>query len=235
MEKITNNNILQTLSTPCYVIDLNRFDENVNNIKSEFINEWGLNIILGYSVKTNHLPFLLKYARINGFLAEVVSGDEYNHVISQGYEPNQIIYNGPQKDHKTLLRALNEGSIVNIDNFQDIKVIEENLKHINKDKCIIGIRVNFDLESVWEGETTSEDEVSRFGISIENGDFERVLSYLKKLECPVSGLHMHYSTKTRSQAVFKQLASKAAQLIKKYKMINKIKFVDIGGGFVYML
>lgn len=218
-------------STPCYIIDLEQFDENVKCLQSGFLNEWGTNIILGYSIKTNHLPLLLKHAKLKGFFAEAVSGDEYYHAISQGYEPKHIIFNGPQKDKETLIKAINEGSIVNIDNFQDIKIIEENLIDIKIDKSNVGIRVNFDLESICKGETTSGEEVSRFGICIENGDFERALLYLKKLDIPVRGLHLHYSTKSRSLAVFKALARKAAELIVKFNMQDKLMFVDIGGGF----
>ncbi|MFS1512902.1 pyridoxal-dependent decarboxylase [Chengkuizengella sp. SCS-71B] len=219
------------LATPCYVIDLNQFEQNINNIKSEFIKEWGYNIILGYSIKTNHLPFFLSYAKKNGFYSEAVSSDEYYYAISQGYEPKEIIYNGPQKDCETVQKALSEGSIVNLDNFQDLKLIEKILPNIKKDGINIGIRVNFDLESICNGETNFEDEFSRFGFCVENGEFENALLYLDKLNCTVRGLHLHYTTKTRSLSVFKAIAKKVAELILKYKMKDGLKFIDMGGGF----
>ena len=226
-----NTNIVQSLNTPCYVIDLNRFNENIRSIRSAFVNDWGNNILLGYSVKTNHLPFLFQHAKSQGLFAEVVSVDEYEFALSQGFESEQIIYNGPQKDEKSLIEAVNQGGVVNIDNFEDIKILEENLWRINKKFCNLGLRINFDLDSICRDENTIGKEVSRFGICIENGDFEKALLLLNKLGLPVSGLHMHYSTKTRSIAVFKSMAEKAAELITKYGLNDSIKFIDIGGGF----
>ena len=222
---------MESLYTPCYVIDLNKFDENIKSIEYEFINEWGPNVKLGYSMKTNHFPFLLQQAKTNGLLAEVVSGDEYNFAISQGYEPKQIIYNGPNKDEITLVEAIKQESLINIDNFQDIKIIEKNLPEIGGDLTKLGIRANFDLENICKGETTAGSEVSRFGFCVENGDFERALVALNKLGLSARGLHMHYSTKSRSIGVFKALANKAAELISSYKINDDIEFVDIGGGF----
>lgn len=230
MIKDKYNFIPQPLYTPCYIIDLQKFNENVTCITSEFKKEWGNNIGFGYSIKTNHLPFLLQYAKSSGFLAEAVSSDEYYFALSQGFNCENIILNGPKKDEKTLLNALNEGSIVNIDNFEDLEIIKRNINLINKERCVIGIRVNFDLEKICPRETTLGREVSRFGICIENGDFEKALDILRTLGLKVHGLHMHYSTKTRSIAVFKALANKAADLILKYKMADSLTFVDIGGG-----
>lgn len=226
-----NKKKLQSISTPSYVIDLEKFNKNIECIKRAFLDQWGMNVKFGYSVKTNHLPFLLKHSKYRGFLAEVVSGDEYKFAISQGYEPYEIIYNGPNKDEITLLQAINGGTIVNVDNFNDIDIIKKNILIINKNNIKIGLRVNFDLESVCIGETTSGEEVSRFGFCVENGDFERALKELSGLGIVVSGLHMHYSTKTRSVKVFEQLSRKASELILLYGLNESVRFIDIGGGF----
>ncbi len=232
MEYVVEHLVNQKLTTPCYVIDVEQFNKNIDDIQTEFKKSWGELVVLGYSIKTNHYPFFLKHAKQRGFLAEAVSGDEYEYAISQGYSPQEIIYNGPQKDRHTMRKAIFEGSIVNVDNFQDIKLLEDILPEVNdRERLKIGVRVNFDLERVCKGETNFKDGFSRFGISVENGDFERALRYLDKLGCPVRGLHFHYTTKTRSLSVFKAIANKANQLIRQYKLEHSLTYIDIGGGF----
>ena len=63
----------------------------------------------------------------------------------------------------------------------------------------IGIRVNFDLESVCPGQTAGGKEGSRFGISYETGDLKKVIKEIEAIpNAKVVGLHMHNSIPTRS-------------------------------------
>lgn len=221
---------LSKLKTPCYIVDGPKLTENIEDVRQAFEKEWGKNVTIGYSVKTNHLPYLMQQAKAAGLSAEVVSVDEYLYALSQGF--TNIIYNGPQKDKETLIDAINKGFIVNLDNFNDLKIIEDNTADIDRNKCWIGIRVNFDLGSVVsKDELLLNNEVSRFGFCVENGDFENVLLTLKKLNIPVRGLHMHTNSRTRSLAIYRALARKVSELILKYKLLNELRFIDIGGGF----
>lgn len=223
-----NKTEFDNLKTPCYIIDKQKFIENTDCMRSAFKVRWGDNITLGYSVKTNHFPYYMQLSKSLGYHAEVVSGSEFNYALSQGF--SKFIYNGPCKDEETLIDALGRECIINVDNFRDIEIIENNINNLNTEKCLIGIRLNFDLEEVCKGETLMGEEGGRFGICFENGDFERALVRLKKANIPVSGLHMHVSSKTRSSAVYRALANKAAEAVIKYQM-NDILFIDIGGGF----
>ncbi len=49
-----------------------------------------------YSVKTNPRRELLDLARRKSFCAEVISADELAWALSEGFEPERIIYNGPR-------------------------------------------------------------------------------------------------------------------------------------------
>jgi diaminopimelate decarboxylase len=227
--KLENKN--ENLVTPCYVIDIYKFRKNIEYFRKSFCNEWGNNILIGYSVKTNHSKDLIKEVRTHNYMVEVVSEDEYNYVLNIGYSPDNIIYNGPDKGEKSMFNALKLGGILNLDNFSDINFIINNRSLFDSSKCLIGLRVNFDLEHLCKEETTAGENVSRFGLCVENGDFEKALSILNKNNINLDGLHLHYSTKTRSLFVFKSLAQKAKELVLKYKIKNEVKFIDIGGGF----
>ena len=85
------------LKTPCYILDIDRFEENLANIKNPFEQYWNQRLILGFSFKTNHMKELIQCAKKNGMYAETVSDDEYNLALELGYSPEKIIYNGPQR------------------------------------------------------------------------------------------------------------------------------------------
>ncbi len=228
IDKIEYYEQINKLKTPCYIIDLNVLDANARNLMSDFSEGWSHDVLFGYSVKTNSLPWLITHMKKKGFLAEVVSRQEYKLVKRLGIKDDDIIFNGPIKDDDCLIEALNGGSRVNLDNFNEIELIKKRIgdKH---SKWEIGLRYNFLLEDYCLGETIMGKEQGRFGFNVENGDFGRAVHELKALGINISGLHGHNSTKTKSLTVFSIIARMASRLIEKYDL--NPEYVDVGGGF----
>ena len=167
---------MNSLNTPCYIINKKVFYKNVNCLAEAFKLHWGPNLRLGYSIKTNHYSWFLKEAQEMNFMAEAVSGDELELAINEGFDPQNIILNGPQKREKDIELILRSGGILNVDNFNDINIIKK-LANLNQKGLTgkVGLRVNFDLEKICDGETTAGKEVSRFGLSLENGDIKNAI------------------------------------------------------------
>lgn len=229
-------NIATPYETPCYCICEKQLEENINSFYSAFLNCWGENIAIGYSIKTNHFKWLLQYAISNDLFAEAVSADEYDYAINCGFCTSHIILNGPVKNYRIIEASLAGGGIVNLESFSDIDKVaqyidEHGLKNSEKRELKIGIRINFDLETECPGETTAGRSISRFGFCFENGDVERAIRRLHKLGVIIHGFHLHYSTLTRSARVFSALAKKACELARLYHVEDEITFIDIGGGF----
>ncbi len=223
---------LGQLQTPCYILEEAEYRKNLQTFRNSFQKAWGGKCLFGYSVKTNHLRWLLGIAREEGYLAEVVSPDEYACVRMQGVPDREIIYNGPQKGD-TVLSALRAGALVNLDSLQECELVAEAARAGELEGPVaprIGLRVNFDLEARCPGETTCGPEVSRFGICEENGDLERAVRLLRAAGLRVSGLHMHQSSGTRSLNIFRTLAEAAGEIAWKYDLAD-VDFVDLGGGF----
>ena len=223
---------MRQLRTPCYLLAEDRYRENLRTFRDRFREAWGGACAFGYSVKTNHLRWLLDIAREEGYLAEVVSPDEYDCVRMLGVPDREIIYNGPQK-RDTALTALRAGALVNLDSLQECELIcraarEGSLEGIPAPR--IGLRVNFDLEARCPGETTCGPEVSRFGLCEENGDLGRAVRLLREAGLRVGGLHMHQSSSSRSLKIFRTLAEAAGEAAEKYGLAD-LDFVDLGGGF----
>lgn len=217
----------QEYETPCYVIDMEKFRQNYMAMKEPFEARWSGKVEFGYSVKTNHDESLMRYAAEHfGWYIETVSPDEYAYAATM-VTPQQIIFNGPCKG-TALMTAYEAGGILNLDHLTEVEELCAYARN-KKGNAKIGLRLNFDLEALCPGETTAGEAVSRFGICYENGDFGRVVEMLRAVGIEPEGIHLHTSTKSRSERVFRMLARKAAELVKEYHL--HLTYVDMGGGF----
>lgn len=221
-----DSNLYSNIKTPYYIIDEEKLNNNFKSMKEEFEKEW-FNFSIGYSFKTNSLPWVLDWMKNKGTYAEVVSEKEYELALHVGYEPSKIIFNGPYKGVEALKFALDNGSIVNLDSFHEVEWIKNN-RPLNGHKWLIGLRINFKLESYCNGETIMGEEVGRFGFNIENGSFKKAVDIITKMDyVDIVGLHGHHSTKTKSLKVFKTIANKICEVA---RYIGKtLEYVDIGG------
>ena len=219
---------MKAYKTPCYIINKKQLINNCEAIEKPFHNNWGDNIIIAYSIKTNNCNVLIDALKERRWFAEVVSYDEYKLVKKRGYKASNIICNGPAKG-KMLQQAFKEKALINLDNLQEVSNICKLWKKDNVGMINVGLRVNFDLNINCPQQKNYGEEISRFGINYENGDIKRAIQLLKDTGINVQGLHMHTSTKTRSLEVFRTLSSKAVEIAEKYGL--NIKYIDIGGGF----
>ena len=216
------------LVTPCYIINDEEYTQNITRFKAEFESRWKGRVLFGYSVKTNNFPYMLKAALAHGFYAEVVSPDEYAFARRCGCREDNIIYNGPQK-RDTVVSACAAGSIVNLDNLEEVERVCAAFRD-SEHKSAVGLRVNYDIERDCPGETTCTGIPGRFGICLENGDFEKALAMLRESGIELAGLHLHQSSKTRSLAIYRSIAGTAVQIGREFGL-DALRYVDIGGGF----
>lgn len=210
------------LVTPCYIIHKDTLKEGVDLLKMALSKDWN-NAIVGYSFKTNSLPWVVEEMKKEGFYAEVVSEDEYDLALLHGFQ--NIIYNGPVKGKRTFCHALEHDAIINLDAKRELDWLKESGKKDVK----VGLRVNFNLEKICPGETSAGDEGSRFGFSYETGELQEAMDALSKMGIKLSGLHLHTGSKTRSIAIYRGLAKMACKLKKEFDL--KLDYIDIGGGY----
>ena len=214
---------IKELETPCFIIDTDEFKANLNDFKRA-LRKYYPNGILGYSVKTNSLAYILKIVKENNVFAEIVSHDEYDLAEYIGFK-NKIIYNGPLKTKETFLNALKSGAYVNIENFQEIEWLKDIPK---KEKYNLGIRLNINLDIV-SPEDSGDYGESRFGFEYENGEFIVAIKMIKKYGFQLKGIHIHRTSKTRSLEVYEKLCVYVSKIIKQENLF--LEYIDIGGGF----
>lgn len=210
------------LQTPCYIIHRKELHQGIDLLKSSLQKEWN-NYEIGYSFKTNSLPWVVEEMKKQGLCAEVVSEDEYRLALKHKFD--KIIYNGPVKGKDTFLHAIQTGAVINLDAKRELCWLEES----GKTDVTVGLRVNFNLEELCCGETSAGEEGSRFGFSYETGEFEEALKRLQNSNIQLSGLHLHTSSKTRSIKIYQALSQMACKLKREYDL--KLSYIDLGGGY----
>lgn len=214
------------MKTPYFLIYKEQLDKNINAFL-DALNRYGPNSTLAYSVKTNSLPWLLKYLNQKGIVAEVVSREEYDLAKICGYDGKQIIFNGPIKEEEDLRCAFEEDAIVNIDSQRELAFLEKNKQ---KDISKIGIRVNINPHVFDAKDIGYIEDGFRFGYSHENGELKRAIEIIQSsYDNKTFGLHLHCNSVTRSLNVYKAITKYAANIIKVYQL--NPSFIDIGGGF----
>ena len=84
------------LQTPCFLLDEVELGKGIQGFY-ESLSKRFRHCCIGYSVKTNSLPYAIAKAKKCGCFAEVVSDDELDLALACGYNHNEIIFNGPMK------------------------------------------------------------------------------------------------------------------------------------------
>ncbi|WP_197018693.1 ATP-grasp domain-containing protein [Selenomonas sp. ND2010] len=223
----SNNNgvSFDGLQTPCFIINLREFQNNIRDFSNALKNHFP-NRIVAYSVKTNSLPYLLSVASAENCFAEVVSSDEYELAKSVGYSINHIVYNGPMKSRDTFYEALSGGAYVNIETMREIEWLKA---YQGNNDIKLGIRVNVDLGRLAPDDVKKGEENSRFGFDIENGELKKAIEKINSCGHKISGIHLHRTSRTRSLNVYKKISEYANYVLNELKI--EPDFVDIGGGY----
>ncbi|MDM1514302.1 type III PLP-dependent enzyme domain-containing protein [Myroides odoratimimus] len=218
---------MKNIETPAYIVNADILNESILGFK-DALDKYFKSSILGYSLKTNSLPYILKQIKSHGGYAEVVSHDEYELARLCGFLPSEIIYNGPLKSKSSFLEAIEGDGIVNIECFREIEWLEE----LNRNRFYkIGIRVNIDLGLIAPNDAKDNEDYSRFGFSIESGEFESAVKKIEQLSnVQIDCLHVHRTTLSRSVEVFEEISNYVALIINDFKL-DSINKIDIGGGY----
>ncbi|MEE0084245.1 MAG: hypothetical protein UE068_08495 [Paludibacteraceae bacterium] len=229
MEQIDFNyldKLAQKYGTPFYLMDASTYLYNIKSFKSAFLSKYP-RLVVGYSFKTNYVPALCNIAMGEECYAEVVSEMEYDLAKRIGFK--NVIFNGPIKRESILNKALNEGSVVNLDSLYEVDNVLK-YKSENPDKNVaVGLRLNIDL--------TDADGVSKVQCGLRVGRFgftrkllSEVIPSLKKNGVRIISLHGHTSSSDRAVANYGLIVSQMLSLCSDFQL-DDLQYFDVGGGF----
>lgn len=202
-----------------YVFDDDIFRSNYQGLRERLRLHWpGTDV--AYAMKANYMPAIVDLlASMEGY-AEVVSRFEYE-IARQALPGKRIIFNGPVKREADLRLALEEGSQINLDSFQEI----ESLKRLSGEfgRLRVGLRVCF----------SSPHLASRFGFEVETGELKRALKLLSNIDrLELVALHCHATCRTLGVEDpvnrTRQLCELASSLVTEHS----IETLNIGGGLM---
>ncbi len=221
--------IEQQHGSPFYIFDREAFVRNFQDFRAAFMQRYP-RVVIGYSYKTNYIPYLCRLVRDLGGYAEVVSRLELDLALKIGCPPSEIIYNGPVKGVDDVVFALNSGMTVNIDTLREFECVTHIASRHPERPIRIGFRINIPLVD-GEGKSHLQDGLpyGRFGFSAHS--MKTAVRRLKELpNVRVCSLHGHTSSSSRSLWVYRTIARKLAEVGGRY-FPESIEFLNVGGGF----
>ncbi|MBE0649794.1 MAG: alanine racemase [Bacteroidales bacterium] len=224
IEDIAVEDFLSQYGSPLYVISEKIIRDTYREALSAFKTRYP-KVQFAWSYKTNYLNAVCKIFHQEGSWAEVVSGFEYEKAIANGVPGSKIIFNGPDKSKEDLKRAIENGSLIHIDHFDELYDIMNIAPKTGK-KAKVAIRVNMDagIYPHWD----------RFGFNYENGEaWTAINKIMPNTDMELIGLHTHIGTYIMTPTAYAIAVSKLAALAVriKIKYDYHLKYLDLGGGF----
>jgi diaminopimelate decarboxylase len=180
-------------------------------------------VVSGYSIKTNPDKRLIKLALENGFYAEAISLLEVKAALDVGFRPDQVILNGPAKwwpegmMPKERIHAFFCDSVADLD--RTVSAMERgemSSKHV-------GVRIR------------TPNIVSRFGIPLDSPEtFGKMIDAVKRLPADTAfGVHFHMASANVGIAQWWHLFESILRWCQAIEKLSgrTIEILDMGGGW----
>lgn len=210
-------------NTPFFLTDQSIVKNRLNRLKKVLQKQWGPSAV-AFSFKTNTAVAKARVLTKADVWAEVVSTREYAIARQLGFRGDRIVFNGPVKKDSDLQTAVRNGSIIHLDNDDELARFMLIARRSNK-PVSAGLRVHGKIEGLDE---------SRFGFSIENGDAKGAVQKISSVSAiRLQSLHMHIGTDIDNKTMYAEAASKLGWFCRMSEGMTgrRVHSVDIGGGF----
>jgi diaminopimelate decarboxylase len=191
------------------------------------------NTIHAIAAKSNPLIKILEIYKKIGAGIEAASLPELYIAEKIGFNNKYIVFDSPSKTISEIEYALKLGVHLNADSFLEIDRISY-IKEKTNSKSNIGIRINPQIGSGTIKTTSVAEQISKFGIPI-NEHKEALLETYKKNKW-LNGVHLHIGSQGISLEQLLMGLGKVYELVENINSIIKsddrrIEYFDIGGGF----
>jgi len=224
IEGVPVKTLIEKFGSPLFVLSEKKIRHNYRSALRAFNTRYP-KVQFAWSYKTNYLSTVCDIFHEEGSWAEVVSGFEYQKALKNKVEGTQIIFNGPGKKREELLAAIENGSYIHIDHFDELYMLME-LAATTTKKPKVAVRVNMDtgLFPQWD----------RFGFNYENGEaWNAITKIVTNSKMQLVGLHCHIGTYVLDVSAYAKATVKMCELAMRCKsqLNNPIQYLDLGGGF----
>lgn len=224
IDGVAVNELIARFGSPLFVFSERRLRENAHRLRTAFQSLYPATGF-AWSYKTNYLAAICQVFHQEGWLAEVVSEFEYEKARKLGIEGKDIVFNGPYKPRPILERAVREGALIQVDNWDELCVLEEVVKETGL-QVNVGVRIWLDagIRPIW----------SKFGFSLESGEAGRAAARIvANPGMKLHTLHTHIGTYILDPAAYATAASKLVALREQIRAEHRhlVPCLNLGGGF----
>ncbi len=192
--------------------------ERARQLSSEAVQ-----IVSGYSIKTNPDPRLIKLALDNGFMAEAISLLEVQSALDVGFQADQVILNGPGKWWPEGMMPTEAMHAVFCDSVADLNRVVDAIAAGTLSAKHIGVRIR------------PPNIVSRFGIPIDSADgLAKLVAAVKSLpETSAFGVHFHMASANIGVSQWWHLLESVLKWCVAIEQLSgrKVELLDMGGGW----
>ncbi len=240
-------------TVPLFMLfDAAAFSRNLHDFKAAFGQFYPL-VRMGYSYKTNYLPYLCRLAQASGACAEVVSRLELDLALRLGYRAGRHHLQWPTQGRgsrpETRLSARSKSSstarssrtkmsiwpcrtarILNLDTFRELEAAIDFARRHPAAEVRVGLRLNISLIDA-EGKSHHQDGLpsGRFGFA--PADLEKAKALVRQTpNLKIHSLHGHSSSTTRSLWVYRTIARTLAETARTH-FPDSVDMLNVGGGF----
>ena len=159
IDGVSIEELVAQYGSPLFVFSERTLIANYRDLNEAFSRRYP-RVRIAWSYKTNYIEAICRVFHREGAWAEVVSPFEYDKALRTGVAPSEIHFNGPYKTDAALMQAANSGTIVHVDNFDEIARLEDIARQSGR-KPRVAVRVNMEIDG--------QQAWSRFGLNLESG------------------------------------------------------------------
>jgi diaminopimelate decarboxylase len=224
--------LTQRFGSPLYVVNEDRLERTASNFRNIVDKHFGNSGEVYYPFKCNSVKGIIEIIKESGFKAEVMTEYELYLALECGYEPWDIIVNGPSKSDAFLEKCINVGvKLIIVDSMSElcslIRIAEEN--SVSTD-ILLRINPGVNHKGIVKNSRMG-DHLSVFGMN--SGEVLHALNYLKEHKSVrFKGIHFHIGTGITDAAAYGESLKNLYPL---FGMIKEkgftIEIIDTGGGY----
>ena len=184
-----------------------------------------------FAVKANDNLGIIKYLKVLGSGADVVSIGELKRCLKVGINPKNIIFSGVGKEgYEIEFAILNDIKQINVESLEELNEVILISKKLQK-LVNVALRVNLDINSKTHKKISTGDENSKFGIILSDIFNAYELITNAKFINPY-GLAVHVGSQIFDYSVFHKTYTKIRDLALDLKKSGfSVNHLDLGGGF----
>jgi diaminopimelate decarboxylase len=219
---------LEPSAAACWVYDLDQVEARAARFKSAFAP---LGVHVGYALKANALPAILRRARAVGLAAEAGSLGELIAARREGFGAQERILNGNGRTQDEAEFAAREGvHSVNADHVEELDLLQAHAARAGT-VLRVALRVNPGIDTHGHAYVATGHDAAKFGVA----PAEALGAWAARDRWPslrLDGVHLHVGSQLLDPGPLERAADTARELAEESARRGApLGLVNLGGGF----